>query len=98
MSRRDPLGLSGGRSRRGVTGPVVRVFGILIMIGFVFGVWRWLGKGAAIWDPHWFSNAQSTMNDAVHWATHLSDKAKKNHPVPSLNPLPTPHTHPTTGR
>lgn len=61
----------------------------LVMVGFVLGMYRWLGKGAQIWDPGWWTNAQQTMSTAIpsarEWVTGVINK----HPVENVK-LPTP--------
>lgn len=56
-----------GKARGGCLGFIGRVLGVLIVLGIVLGLWRYLGAGAGIGSPDWFGNAFDTVGRFLDW-------------------------------
>ena len=44
-----------------------RVVVFLVTLGFLLGVWKYLGQGAPIWSPAWVANAWETVTNWLQW-------------------------------
>lgn len=65
----DPLGLTGQSKSIGR-----RVVTAIIGCGVALGIWRYMGDGAAIWDPGWLGNALANMREAMAAVPDLVNK------------------------
>ena len=75
----------------------IRVLVFMITLGFVLGVWRFMGQGEPIWSPHWLANAWETTTNWLQWNHDTTQDIVDQ--VPDLQitlPTPAPITLPTS--
>ena len=80
-----------GRTPSGRIG--VRVLVFLVTLGFVLGVWKYMGQGEPIWSPHWLANAWESATNWLQWNHDTTENIF--HQVPDLQltlPAPPPST------
>lgn len=59
---------------------VKRALGVLLIIGVVLGLWRYLGDGASITDPAWSRNAERKV---ASWFDESDRLVRQRAPEPT---------------
>lgn len=52
-----------------------RAIATIVIIGVVLGVARWLGDGASLTDPQWFTNATAKVQALMDWFARQAESA-----------------------
>lgn len=69
---------SAGRKSRSV---VTRAVMAVVLLGVVLGAWRYLGRGAPIWELQtWFKNSQLTIREFSDAVMSLFNSAETRNP------------------
>ena len=86
------------RTRGGRIG--VRAVVLIMTLGFVLGVWKFMGQGEPIWSPHWLANAWETTTNWLQWNHDTTQNIVDQVPdvqltLPTAAPITLPTSLPT---
>ena len=78
----------------------VRAVVLIMTLGFVLGVWKFMGQGEPIWSPHWLANAWETTTNWLQWNHDTTQNIVDQIPdvqltLPTAAPITLPTSLPT---